>query len=204
MPIEGGMIGPIVAAVSTIAVAKRFEEPSFSIAGIIIAPIEDTSATAEPVTPPKNIEATQTICARLPGSQPTSTSAISTSRRAIPPRAISVPANTKKITASSGNVLIAVSMRWTIVALSTPGSSNVANTVETPTANEIGMPSATRTTKARPSRIRTMALVHARAGDRGRLGPHDLVGDQLEGEHHDQEAADRHRRVVPVVGVGDG
>ena len=33
-------------------------------------PIEETSATAEPVTPPKNIEATQTIWARLPGSQP--------------------------------------------------------------------------------------------------------------------------------------
>ena len=122
-----------------------------------MAPIEDTSATAEPVTPPKNIEATHTICARLPGSQPTSTSAISTRRRAMPPRAISVPANTKKITASSGNVLIPVSMRWTIVALSTPGSSSVANTVETPTANEIGMPSATRAMNARPSRIRIMA-----------------------------------------------
>ena len=45
----------------------------------------------------------------------------------MPPRAISVPANTKKMTASSGKVLIAVSMRWTIVALSTPGSSKVAN-----------------------------------------------------------------------------
>ena len=39
-------------------------------------PMVETSATAEPVTPPKNIEATQTICASAPGSQPTSTSAI--------------------------------------------------------------------------------------------------------------------------------
>ncbi len=91
-------------------------------------PMVETSATAEPVTPPKNIEATQTICASAPGSQPTSTSAISTSRRAMPPRAISTPANTKKITASSGKVLIAVSMRWTMVALSTPGSRSVAMT----------------------------------------------------------------------------
>src|SRR3954471_16549399 len=158
------------------------------MAGIIIAPMEDTSATADPVTPPKNIEATHTICARLPGSQPTSTSAISTRRRAMPPRAIRVPAKTKKITASSGNVLMAVSMRWTIVALSTPGSSRVANTVETPTANEIGMPSAVRMTKAAPSRMRIIGSLHARAGDRGRFGPHDLVDDQLEGEHHDQEA----------------
>ena len=122
-----------------------------------MAPIEETSATAEPVTPPKNIEATQTICARLPGSQPTRTSAMLTSRRAMPPRAIKVPANTKKMTASSGKVLIAVNMRWTIVALSTPGSSKVAMTEATPTANEIGMPTAVRTTKARPRMTSVMA-----------------------------------------------
>ena len=46
----------------------------------------------------------------------------------MPPRAISTPAKTKKMTASSGKVLIEVSMRWTIVALSTPGSSRVATT----------------------------------------------------------------------------
>ena len=122
-----------------------------------MAPIEETSATAEPVTPPKNIEATQTICARLPGSQPTRTSAMLTSRRAMPPRAIKVPAKTKKMTASSGKVLIAVNMRWTIVALSTPGRSKVAMTEATPTANEIGMPTAVRTTKARPRMTSVMA-----------------------------------------------
>src|SRR6266705_1486440 len=100
-------------------------------------PIEETSATAEPVTPPKNIEATTTICARLPGSQPTSTSAMRTSRIATPPRAISVPAKTKKITASSGNVFSDVSMRCTIVALSTPGSSSVATTEAMPSEQRI-------------------------------------------------------------------
>jgi hypothetical protein len=109
------------------------------------------------VTPPKNIEATQTICARLPGSQPTSTSAISTSRRAMPPRAISVPAKTKKITASSGKVLIAVSMRWTMVALSTPGSSSVPITDAMPTAKEIGRPSAVSRRKAAPRMARVTA-----------------------------------------------
>ena len=115
-----------------------------------MAPMDETSATAEPVTPPKNIEATHTICARLPGSQPTSTSAISTRRRAMPPRAISTPEKTKKMTASSGKVLIDVSMRCTIVALSTPGSRNVPITEATPTANEIGRPTAVRRMKARP------------------------------------------------------
>ena len=120
-------------------------------------PMEETSATAEPVTPPKNIEATQTICARLPGSQPTSTSAMLTRRLAMPPRDISTPVKTKKMTASSGKVLIAVSMRWTIVALSTPGSRKVAITEATPTAKEIGRPTVMSRTKARPRMIRVMA-----------------------------------------------
>ena len=120
-------------------------------------PIDETSATADPVTPPKNIEATTTICARLPGSQPTSTSAMRTSRIATPPRAISVPAKTKKITASSGNVFSDVSMRCTIVALSTPGSSSVATTEAMPTENEIGTPSVIRATKTRPRMIRVTA-----------------------------------------------
>src|SRR5215218_3103007 len=167
-------------------------------------PIEETSATAEPVTPPKNIEATQTICARLPGSRPTSTSAIMTSRRAMPPRDISTPAKTKKMTASSGKVLIEVSMRWTIVALSTPGSSSVATTEAAPTANEIGTPIATRATKRKPRSARITALLRGRDVRGRRLDdPAPGVEDELYREHHDQEAGDRHRRIVPVVGEGD-
>ena len=58
MPIEGGMIGPMVAAVSTMAVAKRRRVAVLLHRRDHHAPIEETSATAEPVTPPKNIEAT--------------------------------------------------------------------------------------------------------------------------------------------------
>ena len=68
----------------------------------------------------------------------------------MPPRDINVPAKTKKITARSGKVLIDVSMRWTIVALSTPGSRNVPITEATPTANEMGRPTTVRRMKARP------------------------------------------------------
>ena len=120
-------------------------------------PIDETSATAEPVTPPKNIEATQTICARLPGSHPTSTSAMRTSRLATPPRAISVPAKTKKITASSGKVFSDVSMRCTMVALSTPGSSSVATSEAMPTENEIGTPSVISRMNTRPRMISVIA-----------------------------------------------
>src|SRR5437773_3830044 len=168
-------------------------------------PIDETSATADPVTPPKNIEATTTICARLPGSQPTSTSAMRTSRIATPPRAISVPAKTKKITASSGNVFSDVSMRCTIVALSTPGSSSVATTEAMPTENEIGTPSAIRATKTRPRMISVKPQPSSvyRVADLGFVPSEQRVEDVLEREQHEQGARDRHRDVIPVVGVGD-
>src|SRR5260221_349315 len=163
-------------------------------------PIEETSATADPVTPPKNIEATTTICARLPGSQPTSTSAMRTRRIATPPRAISVPAKTKKITASSGNVLSEVSMRCTIVALSTPGRSSVATSEAMPTENEIGTPTVISRRKTRPRMTRVTALVH-RMADLRLVPPEQRIDDALDGEQQEQGARDRHRDVVPVVRV---
>src|SRR5258708_24135760 len=166
-------------------------------------PIDDTSATAEPVTPPKNIDATQTIWASEPGSQPTSTSAIRTRRRAMPPRDISTPANTKKITASSGKVLIETSMRWTIVALSTLDSRKVASTEATPIANAIGMPTAVSRMKAAPRMASVTSVDRAAGAGCGDLAAKQLVDQQLEREHHDEEAGDRHRDVVPVVRVRD-
>ena len=74
----------------------------------------------------------------------------------MPPRAISTPAKTKKITASSGKVLIAVSMRWTMVALSTPGSRNVATTRGDADRKEIGSPTAVRRMKTSPRIMRVI------------------------------------------------
>src|SRR5436190_317141 len=165
-------------------------------------PIDETSATADPVTPPKNIEATTTICARLPGSQPTSTSAMRTSRIATPPRAISVPAKTKKITASSGKVLSEVSMRCTIVALSTPGSSSVATSEAIPTEKEIGTPITISATKTRPRMTRVTALVHGLA-DLRLVPSQQGIENVLHREQQQQRARDRQRDVVPVVRVGD-
>src|SRR5213595_2666304 len=157
-------------------------------------PIDETSATADPVTPPKNIEATTTICARLPGSQPTSTSAMRTSRLATPPRAISVPAKTKKITASSGKVFSDVSMRCTMVALSTPGSSSVATSEAMPTEKEIGTPIAisTRNTRPRMTRVTARSSSVYRVADLRLVPPAQRIDDVLEREQQQQGAGDRH------------
>src|SRR5437660_2232532 len=175
------------------------------MAGIIMLPIDETSATAEPVTPPKNIEATQTICARLPGSHPTSTPAMRTSRLATPPRAISVPAKTKKITASSGKVFSDASMRCTIVALSTPGSSSVATSEAMPTENEIGTPTVISRRNTRPRMISVTAQstlgppsVNGMA-DLRFVPPEQRIDDAFEREQQEKSARDRHRHVVPVV-----
>ena len=39
--------------------------------GIMMGPVEEMSATAEPETPPKNIESTQFTIASPPGTAPT-------------------------------------------------------------------------------------------------------------------------------------
>jgi hypothetical protein len=113
--------------------------PSFSIAGIIIAPIEEISATADPETPPKNIEARMLIWANPPGIRPTITSAIFTRRVEIPPRAISTPAKMNRITANNGNEFMAVIIRWTIVVLSTSHIVIPATTEPIPIAKDIGI-----------------------------------------------------------------
>ena len=79
----------------------------------------------------------------------------------MPPRAISTPAKTKKMTASSGKVLIEVSMRWTIVALSTPGSRKVAEDGRDADGEGDRQADDVRTMKASPRMRRIMAiLVH--------------------------------------------
>ena len=76
-----------------------------------MAPMDEISATADPDTPPKNMQARIVMCANAPGMRPTSTSARRTSRTDTPPRASRVPAKMKKMTASRGKELTPDSMR---------------------------------------------------------------------------------------------
>ena len=119
----------------------------------MVAPIEETSATAEPETPPNSIEDSILIWASPPGSRPTTTSERRTRRMATPPLAISTPVNTKKITASSGKELMPINIRWTMVTLSTTNTLIAAQADAMPTANATGTPIKSRATKT-PTRMR--------------------------------------------------
>ena len=58
-------------------------------------PTADTVASEDPVSAPKNIDATPTTAPRPPTKDPTKAAAQSISRRAIPPTLITVPARMK-------------------------------------------------------------------------------------------------------------
>ncbi len=135
--IEGGMIGPMTHDARAMDVAVGRLYPPFSMVGIIMAPMEEISATAEPDTPPKNMQARMVMWARAPGIHPTNTSASRTSRVETPPRARSVPPKMKKMTANSGNEFTAESIRWTMVEWSM-SSVRPASNAPRPMPKEIG------------------------------------------------------------------
>ena len=76
-----------------------------TISGTITVPMEAVSATGDPEIAPKNVEARMLTSDRPPRTKPTSTEAKATSRREMPPSAISAPASTKNGIASSENLL---------------------------------------------------------------------------------------------------
>ena len=68
---EGGIIGPITAAVTVSAEAKGLSYPSFSIAGTSTEPRPAVSATASPVIPAKIMQAMTFTMAKPPLICPT-------------------------------------------------------------------------------------------------------------------------------------
>ena len=83
---EGGMMMPIEPeqAWSDAAVAR--ENPDFTMAGIITAPIAAVVAAVEPEIAAKSIQATTLVMAMPPCTLPTTERARSMSRCDIPPR----------------------------------------------------------------------------------------------------------------------
>ena len=67
----GGIIIPWTEEATVRAVANSRSYPFWTIIGIMIGPVEEMSATAEPDTPPKNIESMQLTIASPPGNGPT-------------------------------------------------------------------------------------------------------------------------------------
>ncbi len=85
-------MGPITEELAVTATEKSSSYPSFTIAGISAPPMAEVSATADPDTPAKNMDATILALARLPGTHPTKTRHKSKISSIIPTLDISSPA----------------------------------------------------------------------------------------------------------------
>lgn len=65
------MMIPWVEEATVRAVANSLSYPFATIMGIMMGPVEEMSATADPETPPKNMESIQLTIASPPGKGPT-------------------------------------------------------------------------------------------------------------------------------------
>ena len=88
-----------------------------TICGISTEPIDAVSATDEPETPLKNVDAMTLTSARPPRTAPTKMRARLTRRTAMPPSAMIAPARTKNGIASSEKLLTPLET-WIITASS--------------------------------------------------------------------------------------
>jgi hypothetical protein len=94
MATEGGMITPSSPEEAVVAALKGRGYFCFSISGISIDPTAAAVAAEEPEIVAKSIEVSTTAAARPPRTQLSSAFATSTSRSAMPPCCISLPAST--------------------------------------------------------------------------------------------------------------
>ena len=92
------------------AVAKSLGYPFLTISGIITVPTEAVSAMDEPEMAPKKVDAKILTNDKPPRTNPTSTLANATKRRAMPPSAMMAPASTKNGIASKENLLTPLAM----------------------------------------------------------------------------------------------
>ena len=90
------------------------------IAGIITAPVAETSATAEPEIPPNIMLESTVTMPSPPSTRPTAAEAKSTIRSAMPPRCITSPAKTKKGIASKVKMLMPAVICWKATAAGIP------------------------------------------------------------------------------------
>ena len=97
--------------------------PSSSILSVIILPIADVAAIAEPDIAPNNIDANTFTYAKPPGKLATNDFAKFISLLAIPPRFMISPAKTKNGIASSAKLSIPVVIRCAIVVI--PGKLSI-------------------------------------------------------------------------------
>src|SRR5215471_17682290 len=102
---DGGTNSATSAAVMETLTAKSRSNPRCTICGIMVPPIADTSASADPDTPPNKSEANTLTCPSPPRKCPTSDEANAMSRSEIPPRIMSSPAKMNNGMATNDAVL---------------------------------------------------------------------------------------------------
>src|SRR5690625_1415430 len=221
---DGGIIIPAGAEAAVTAADTFGSYPSRRCRGPRVEPIAAAEATAAPETELNSALATTLVWAREPGIRPTITLAASTSRSAMPPVFIRLPARTKNGMASRVKELAPVNIRCeaTNTACSVPTTAARAATEGSPMAIPIGAPTPIRTmTPAirmmlassagsmsvllRPVGGQRLIRLEVLGGGDGRrllrIGPSEHVlpasgaDDVVEREQRDQHAGDRQGQV---------
>ena len=120
--------------------AKSRSKPRLTICGIIVPPMAETSAIAEPDTPPKNSEDSTLTWPRPPRRCPTSDEAKAIRRSEMPPRIISSPAKMNSGIAISEAALAPAAVCCTTTIGGRPRYSTVASDSARPARSATGTP----------------------------------------------------------------
>ena len=158
---DGGTSSATSAAVMVTLTAKSRSKPRLTICGIIAPPIAETSAMAEPDTPPNSSEDTMLTWPRPPRRCPTSAEAKAIRRSEMPPRIISSPAKMNSGIAISEAEPAPAAVSITTTIGGRPRYSTVASEALT-SAKATGTPIASSRAKT-PNRIAT-AMAQALPG----------------------------------------
>ena len=150
---DGGIRTPWQAVVTVRPTVNSLSYPCLTIIGMTTEPSDDTSATAEPEIPPKNMESRQFTYARPPRKRPTARFARSTILSEIWPAAMISPMTMKNGMASMVKLLTPSIIILTIVVGLVPGTNAVDAIVEMSIANVTGTLKAIRRKKPPMSTI---------------------------------------------------
>src|ERR1051325_122682 len=162
--------------------------------GVSMAPMAETSAIVEPEIPEKKYSASTTDMPSPPRTQPTSTRARFTSAYDMPHFSIRFPANTNVGIASSTQCCVPETrLEGSFCSEKLPSTSPTKPA--TPSAKTMGMASAARTMKARPTAPKSTLLGFGDV-EHG-PPPAPAVGDRREAVDRDEDASHDGREVQP-------
>ena len=144
--VDGGMIGPSVAAAEHRAAPKPPPYPVLVNSGTKIRDSAAQSATDEPEMPERNTSPTTAVCATPPRIWPMSARVKPNSRSLMPESFINAPASVNRGMASNGKDWTPVTTRCATTDSGNP-SSPITSSEEPSMAREIGSPISSRAIK---------------------------------------------------------